>query len=141
MFTDAAAALSALSFQLETYRWEDHVRRMRALDEETNSLAEANAKLEYIIGQYDALAQRFNGLVNAVNELVPQFEQLQQRVRAQEQELQAKDARIADLEAQLRESRDTEAYLRQEAWAKTLAQIDANRERRRQEDQLRSQRT
>lgn len=141
MFSDAAAALSALSFQLETYRWEDHVRRMRALNQETSSLAAANAELEYVIGQHNALAQRFNGLVNSVNELAPQFEQLQQRVQAQEQELQAKDAHIADLEAQLQESRSTEAYLRRQAWADILARIDADQERRRREDQLRSQRT
>jgi predicted RNase H-like nuclease (RuvC/YqgF family) len=141
MFSDAAAALSALSFQLETYRWEDHVRRMRALNQETNSLAVANARLDYVIAQYDALARRFNELVNAVNEFAPQFEELQQHVQIQQRELQAKDTRIAELEEQLQDSRATEAYLRRQAWADAMAQIDANQERRRREDQARSQGT
>ena len=59
---------------------------------------------DFYIGQYNALARRFNGLSNALRELAPQVGDMERRVQAQDQELRAKDARIAELEEQLRRS-------------------------------------
>ena len=128
---------TGIGFQLSIYRMLNSFEKAREIRE---AAFERQAS-DYYIDQYNALVRRFNGLANAMYELAPQVEELQQRVQAQERTLQARDARIAELEEQLRDSRATEEDLRQKAWAETLAQIDANRERRRREDQLRSQQT
>ena len=135
----AAAGLSAISLQLETYRWEDHVRRMRALNQEASSLAAANAQLDLLIGEYNDLARRFDGLASAMRELAPQVGELERRVQAQYHELHAKDARITELEEQLRRSRIAESFLRDQALTQTFVELDELRERERRQEALRSQ--
>lgn len=110
MFSDPG--LSALSLQLEIYRWEDHFDRMRTLNREANSLAAANAQLDWVIREYNGLAQRFNGLWNAVRDTMPKVGELEQRIQAQEQELRARDARIAELALDLERRRLEVEYLR-----------------------------
>ena len=77
---------------------------------EIREAANERSVSDFYIGQYNALARRFNGLSNALRELAPQVGEMERRVQAQDQELRAKDARIAELEEQLRRSRGTEAY-------------------------------
>lgn len=106
MFSDPA--VSALGFQLEVYRWEDHWRRMREIRENNNNLAVAHAQLDWVVAQHNELVGRYNKLVTALN-------QMANHVRSLESGIQNCEARTAELQRQLAEEHGEKQRLRARA--------------------------
>lgn len=85
---------SGLGFQLAMYRWLDDMDEARRIREHGNSLGIAQAQLDWITAQHNDLVARFNRLRDAAIEAARIAE-------GRQLEIAARDARIADLEAQL----------------------------------------
>jgi Mg2+ and Co2+ transporter CorA len=83
-----------LGFWLAMYRHEDDMEKVR----EIRAAASERTLSDYYLRLYNDLVRRFSALCDAVRKKVGELEQ---RVHAQEQELRAKDARIAELETKL----------------------------------------
>ena len=89
---------TGIGFQLSMYRMLDAFEKAREL----RAAANEQTLSDYYRGQYNDLSRRFNALYDAVRDTAPKVGELEHRVRAQELELQAKDARITELEENLR---------------------------------------
>ena len=86
-----------LSFQLDSYRWEDHLRRMRDIrgrDFEQDTAA-------IVVAQYNDLVHRYNALAEAALKAGRSADASQARASAADAELLSKDREIADLNKRL----------------------------------------
>ena len=84
---------SALSFQLDMYRWEDHVRRLRDVRERN---AEQDST-DVVIAQYNDLVQRYATLAEAALKAGQAADASQDRVVAAEAQISLRGRELADL--------------------------------------------
>lgn len=99
---------TGIGFQLAMYRMLDGFEKAR----EIRAAANERTLSDYYLIQYNNLVRRYNGLCDAVRDTLPRVSELEQRVQAREEELRAKDTRIAELEEQLRKIPGVQAFLR-----------------------------
>ena len=87
----------ALSFQLDMYRWEDHVQRMQGIRESDGEQYTAESG----VAEYNDLVHRYNMVAEAGLKAAQTADASQARVGEAEVELLSKDREIANLKQQL----------------------------------------
>jgi len=88
MFSDPA--ISALGFQLELHRWEDHWRRMRQYRQDNDVIAALQWQLQDLITRFNRNVDDHNKLrekaIAYEDDCIRRFAQLQARITELEQE-------------------------------------------------------
>jgi len=88
MFSDPA--ISALGFQLELHRWEDHRRRMRQYHQDNDVIAALQWQLQDVIARQNQDVDAYNKLrekaIAYEDDCIRRFAQLQARITELEQE-------------------------------------------------------
>ena len=135
MFGDPG--LSALSFQLEAYRWEDHFRRVRERKHE----AQASDELDFVIAQYNHVVGRYNALLQANGKMIAAGQALEQRVEQQDEAIRARDARIIELENAVKATDTAYGQSMADLHKRAIEAIDLHQEIGRLRERLRSQET
>ena len=104
-----------LSFQLDSYRWEDHLRRMRDIRE--RDFEQDTAAI--VVAQYNDLVHRYNALAEAALKAGRAADASQARASAADAELLSKDREIADLNKRLADAaydlESSQAFWKKEA--------------------------
>ena len=107
-------------------------------DAEARATEDARAQAQRWLTQYNRLVDEFNAMQKVGREVVARSDHLEQLVRNRDQLLRSKDARIAELEAALQRSRNSESFLRARILNRAIQEIDEDREKERLAE-LRSQ--
>jgi hypothetical protein len=118
-----------MGFQLSMYRLLDDLEEARRIRDV--SIESQNAAM--MIARYNELVERFNKLATAANQLADYG-------RSLERGTQDRDARIAELERQLADSRQEVKFLRDAAHDRFCAEMDLLKEKE-QQSGLHSQQT
>ena len=86
-----------LSFQLDSYRWEDHLRRMRDIRE--RDFEQDTAAI--VVAQYNDLVHRYNALAEAALKAGRDADASKVRADAAELQVIVRDREVSDLKQRL----------------------------------------